>query len=179
MKIVSLIIVLSILFLSFNKPNEASSSIRFNANPSGREDIKVLNSVYETELLRFINQYRNKKGLNSLSVHPDLMRASRYHAADMAHENYHEHATHNRISNGLQRGLNTFQRISSFYDGFPNAENIAAGYGNPLAVFEAWVKSPGHKRNLLNKSATHMGVGYYRDSKSKFKNYWVFESAAQ
>ncbi|MBL6660204.1 MAG: CAP domain-containing protein [Crocinitomicaceae bacterium] len=179
MKIVSLIIVLSILFLSFNLPNEASSSIRFNANPSGREDIKVLNSVYETELLRFINQYRNKKGLNSLSVHPDLMRASRYHAADMAHENYHEHATHNRISNGLQRGLNTFQRISSFYDGFPNAENIAAGYGNPLAVFEAWVKSPGHKRNLLNKSATHMGVGYYRDSKSKFKNYWVFESAAQ
>lgn len=179
MKIVSLIIVLSILFLSFNLPNEASSSIRFNANPSGREDIKVLNSVYETELLRFINQYRNKKGLNSLSVHPDLMRASRYHAADMAHENYHEHATHNRISNGLQRGLNTFQRISSFYDGFPNAENIAAGYGNPLAVFEAWVNSPGHKRNLLNKSATHMGVGYYRDSKSKFKNYWVFESAAQ
>ena len=179
MKIVSLIIVLSILFLSFNLPNEVSSSIRFNANPSGREDIKVLNSVYETELLRFINQYRNKKGLNSLLVHPDLMRASRYHAADMAHENYHEHATHNRISNGLQRGLNTFQRISSFYDGFPNAENIAAGYGNPLAVFEAWVKSPGHKRNLLNKSATHMGVGYYRDSKSKFKNYWVFESAAQ
>lgn len=179
MKIISLIIVLSMLFLSFNTPNEAYTSIRFNANPSGREDIEVLNSVYEAELLYLINQYRNEKGLNSLSVHADLMRASRYHAADMAHENYHEHATHNRISNGLQRGLNTFQRISSFYDGFPNAENIAAGYGNPEAVFEAWVRSPGHKRNLLNKSATHMGVGYYQNLNSKFNNYWVFESGAQ
>lgn len=179
MKIISLIIVLSMLFLSFKAPNEACTSTRFNANPSGREDIKVLNLVYEAELLHLINQYRNKKGLNSLSIHDDLMRASRYHAADMAHENYHEHATHNRISNGLQRGLNTFQRISSFYDGFPNAENIAAGYGNPAAVFEAWVRSPGHKRNLLNKSATHIGVGYYQNPNSKFNNYWVFESAAE
>ena len=179
MKIISLIIVLSMLFLSFNTSNEASISIKFNTNPSGREDIEVLNSVYEAELLNLINQYRNKKGLNSLSVHADLMRASRYHAADMAHENYHEHATYNMTSNGLQRGLSTFQRISNFYKGFANTENIAAGYGNPVAVFEAWVRSPGHKRNLLNKSATHMGVGYYQNRNSKFKNYWVFESGAQ
>ena len=179
MKIISLIIVLSMLFLSFNTPNEASISIKFNTNPSGREDIEVLNSVYEAELLNLINQYRIKKGLNSLSVHRNLMRASRYHAADMAHENYHEHATYNMTSNGLQRGLSTFQRISNFYKGFPNAENIAAGYGNPVAVFEAWVRSPGHKRNLLNKSATHMGVGYYHNASSKYGNYWVFESAVQ
>lgn len=179
MKIISLFLVLSMLFLSFNTPNEASISIKFNTNPSGREDIEVLNSVYEAELLNLINQYRNKKGLNSLSVHRNLMRASRYHAADMANENYHEHATYNMTSNGLQRGLGTFQRISNFYKGFPNAENIAAGYGNPVAVFEAWVRSPGHKRNLLNKSGTHMGVGYYQNPNSKFKNYWVFESGAQ
>ncbi len=179
MKIVSLILVFSMLLLSFNAPNEVSSSIRFSANPSGMERIKVLNHSYEVELLNLINQFRNKNGLNSLSVHADLVRASRYHAADMAHENYHKHATHNRTSNGLQRGLNTFQRISSFYDGFPNAENIAAGYTSPEAVFEAWVRSPGHKRNLLNKSATHMGVGYYQNPNSEFTNYWVFESAAQ
>ena len=179
MKIISLIIVLSMLFFSFNTPNEAYTSIRFNANPSGREDIEVLNSVYEAELLYLINQYRNKKGLNSLSVHADLMRASRYHAADMAHENYHEHATHNRILNGLQRGLNTFQRISSFYDGFANTENIGAGYTSPQSVFEGWVNSPGHKKNLLNRSATHMGVGYYHNASSKYGNYWVFESAVQ
>jgi len=107
------------------------------------------------------------------------MRASRYHAADMANENYHEHATHNRTSSGLQVGISTFKRISKFYEGFANTENIAAGYNSPEEVLKGWMKSPGHKRNLFNKSATHMGVGYYHNANSKFKNYWVFESAAE
>ena len=179
MKSVQFFIILSMLLLSFTFPYEGPVSILFNANPSGKERIRVINPSYEIELTRLINQYRNKKGLKSLQVHSDLMFASRYHAADMANENYHEHATYNRNSNGLKRGFNTFQRISKFYKGFPNSENIGAGFAHPASVFEAWVKSPGHKKNLLNKSATHMGVGFYHNTSSKYKNYWVFESAAQ
>ena len=178
MKPIYLCIILSMILLSFKMPNEVFITVKFDTNPSGREHIRVLNRAYEKELIDLINQYRHKHGLNHLKVNSDLMRASRYHAADMAYEDYHEHATFNRTPNGLIREMNTFQRISNFYKGFPNAENIAAGYGGPLAVFEAWVHSPGHNKNLLNENATLMGVGYYQNFNSKFKSYWVFESAA-
>tara|TARA_B100000524_G_scaffold30603_2_gene15214 strand:- start:10423 stop:10962 length:540 start_codon:yes stop_codon:yes gene_type:complete len=179
MKSVQFFIVLSILLMSFSSPHEGPVSISFNANPSGKERIKVLNHSYEVELLEYINQYRIENGLESLRISKSLMQASRYHAADMANENYFEHATHNRNSQSLQRGISTFKRIGRFYDGFANTENIGAGYISPQSVFEGWVNSPGHKKNLLNKSATHMGVGYYHNASSKYRNYWVFESAAQ
>ena len=179
MKPIYLCIILSMVVLSFKMPNEGSVKVKFDTNPSGHEHIRVLNRAYEKELIDLINQYRHEHGLNHLKVHSDLMRASRYHAADMAYEDYHEHATFNRTPNGLKREMNTFRRISKFYKGFANTENIGAGYTSPQSVFEGWVNSPGHKKNLLNKSAPHMGVGYYYNARSKYGNYWVFESAAQ
>ena len=178
MKPIYLCIILSMVVLSFKMPNEGSVKVKFDTNPSGHEHIRVLNRAYEKELIDLINQYRHEHGLNHLKVHSDLMRASRYHAADMAYEDYHEHATFNRTPNGLKREMNTFRRISNFYKGFPNAENIAAGYGSPADVFKAWIQSPGHNRNLLNENAIRMGVGYYQNFNSKFKSYWVFETAA-
>ncbi len=179
MKSVQCFVVCSMLLFSFNLPNEEPVSVQFNTNPSGKEQVKVLNASYEKELIHLINQYRIKKGLNPLKVHPALMRASRYHAADMAIENYFEHATHNRINKQLQRGLSTFKRIKKFYGGYANTENCGAGYRTPADVFRGWVESPGHHKNLLNPYSTHIGVGYYKTQHSRYGAYWVFESAAE
>jgi len=179
MKSLPYLLVLSALLFSFNLPNEEPSSIKFNTNPSGKERIMVLNASYEIELINLINQYRKKNGLESLEVNSSLMYASRYHAADMANEDYFEHSTHNRIGNRLQRGLSTFKRIKQFYDGFANTENCGAGYSSPEAVFNGWVNSPGHNANLLNKSATHIGVGFYQTNHSAYKRYWVFVSSVE
>jgi uncharacterized protein YkwD len=179
MKSLPYLLVLSALLFSFNLPNEEPSSIKFNTNPSGKERIMVLNASYEIELINLINQYRQKNRLESLEVNSSLMQASRYHAADMANEDYFEHATHNRIGNRLQRGLSTFKRIKQFYDGFANTENCGAGYSSPEAVFNGWVNSPGHNANLLNKSATHIGVGFYQTNHSAYKRYWVFVSSVE
>jgi len=179
MKSVQYFIALSMLLFSFNLPNEEPVSVQFNTNPSGKEHIKVLNASYEKELIHLVNQYRIDKGLSPLKIHPSLMLASRYHAADMAIENYFEHATHNRINNSLKRGISTFKRINKFYDGYANTENCGAGYQTPHAVFQGWVKSPGHHANLLNKRSTHIGVGYYKTNHSKYGTYWVFASAAE
>ena len=179
MKSLPYLLVLSALLFSFNLPNEEPSSIKFNTNPSGKERIMVLNASYEIELINLINQYRQKNRLESLEVNSSLMQASRYHAADMANEDYFEHATHNRIGNRLQRGLSTFKRIKQFYDGFANTENCGAGYSSPEAVFNGWVNSPGHNANLLNKSATHICVGFYQTNHSAYKRYWVFVSSVE
>jgi uncharacterized protein YkwD len=173
------LIVLFIFSSSFSYTTNNEPSIPFHINPNGDEYIEGINNDFESRLLQLINERRRKRGLVPLELHDDLMRASRYHAADMANENYHEHATYNRGKYGLQVGMSTFKRISKFYDGFANTENIAAGYGSPEHVLIGWMQSPGHRKNLFNKSATHMGVGYYHNTQSEYGHYWVFESAVQ
>lgn len=39
------------------------------------------------------------------------------------------------------------------------AENIAVGYATPASVVKAWISSPGHRRNILDCSLRHIGVG--------------------
>jgi uncharacterized protein YkwD len=39
-------------------------------------------------------------------------------------------------------------------------ENIAKGQRTPQEVVTAWMNSPGHRANILNKRFTHIGVGF-------------------
>jgi uncharacterized protein YkwD len=39
------------------------------------------------------------------------------------------------------------------------SENIAWNPGNAQAVFNAWMGSSGHKRNILDPTVTRMGIG--------------------
>ncbi|MFN8196167.1 MAG: CAP domain-containing protein [Nocardioidaceae bacterium] len=38
-------------------------------------------------------------------------------------------------------------------------ENIAYGYATPAAVVRAWMHSPGHRKNLLNRRYKRIGLG--------------------
>ncbi len=44
------------------------------------------------------------------------------------------------------------------YTGRCSGENIAYGQATPRAVFEGWMKSPGHRANILNPSYRHIGI---------------------
>lgn len=50
------------------------------------------------------------------------------------------------------------------------AENIAYGYGSGSSVVAAWMKSPGHKKNILGSSYRQIGVGAVQDSRGVW---WV------
>lgn len=43
------------------------------------------------------------------------------------------------------------------------AENIAFGQGSPEAAVAAWMNSPGHKANILDKSLRYLGTGFGTD----------------
>ncbi|MGA9289383.1 MAG: CAP domain-containing protein, partial [Anaerobacillus sp.] len=47
-------------------------------------------------------------------------------------------------------------------------ENIAQGQQTPEAVVDAWMKSEGHRKNIMNSSFTHIGVGLAQDG-----HYWT------
>ncbi|NJR62658.1 MAG: hypothetical protein HC769_29995, partial [Cyanobacteria bacterium CRU_2_1] len=45
-------------------------------------------------------------------------------------------------------------------------ENVAQGQKTPSEVVRSWMKSPGHRQNILNPNFTEIGVGYSQ-------NYWT------
>lgn len=50
-------------------------------------------------------------------------------------------------------------------------ENIAYGYPTAAAVMKAWMHSTGHRKNILNKRFTKIGIGMARSADGT--PYWV------
>lgn len=79
-----------------------------------------------------------------------LQAAAQAHADDMARTGELSH----RGANGSTAG----SRIrSAGYNACFHAENIAFGQANTAAVFQDWMGSSGHRRNILAPEATQFG----------------------
>ena len=50
------------------------------------------------------------------------------------------------------------------------AENIAYGQNTADEVMKSWMKSSGHRQNILNKKFTYMGIGTATDKSGRI--YW-------
>ncbi|GAA1150277.1 hypothetical protein GCM10009630_55750 [Kribbella jejuensis] len=58
-------------------------------------------------------------------------------------------------------GRSPFDRMKAAgFAGGSMGENIAVGYSSPAAVVAGWMKSPGHRANILNCGYTMIGIGY-------------------
>jgi hypothetical protein len=102
-----------------------------------------------------------------------LENAARYHATDLAQDNYFDHSSYDRSGGALALICATGTRIGTYYAG-ANAwgENIAAGYSSPSSVMNAWMNSPGHRANILSTNFREIGVGYYAGG-GDYYQYWV------
>lgn len=148
------------------------TNISFQGCPTGSERVPAYNEGFEKEVLRLVNVERRKHGLPELQWNADLTRAARYHAADMAIEDYFNHTSYDRQGNRLISACDTWKRIQAFYAS-PGAENIAAGSRTPEGVMQQWMNSPGHRANILRRGLTQLGVGLYAADNSKYGYYWV------
>ena len=116
---------------------------------------------YESEVVRLVNIERQKNGLQPLAEDWQLSRVARYKSEDMRDRGYFSHTSPTYGS--------PFEMMKSFGISYRSAgENIAKGQSSPAAVVNAWMNSSGHRANILNKSFTHIGVGY-----AKSGNYWT------
>lgn len=106
----------------------------------------------ENRVVALVNQHRARAGCHPLRIDLRLVRAARGHSQDMAARGYFAHDS--------RTGVTPWQRIMA--KGYPRvsmAENIAAGQRTPAEVVGAWMRSPGHRRNILNCSMRAVGVG--------------------
>lgn len=117
-------------------------------------------SALATEVLRLTNQERARQGLAPLAHHTALASAASGHSQEMLDLGYFSHTSPTPGRSGPQDRV----RLAGVNPGLV-AENIfqASGYDvaqvAQLAV-DNWLQSPGHRRNMLDPSATHLGVGF-------------------
>ncbi|WP_084960045.1 CAP domain-containing protein [Thermoactinospora rubra] len=111
-------------------------------------------SSVEEEVVRLTNAARAQNGCGPLTHDPKLQAAAEGHSADMAAKGYFDHTSPDGRNPGDRIKAAGFSPISAW------GENIAKGYGTAAAVVDGWLKSPGHRANILNCNFTHIGVGH-------------------
>jgi uncharacterized protein YkwD len=115
------------------------------------------------QVVTLVNAERKKAKCAPLRNTPALARAARGHSADMAKYSYFSHTSRN--------GRSPWQRIRAQGYNYGSAENIAAGQSSAKSVVAAWMKSPGHRKNILNCSNKAVGVGVARGG--SYRIYWT------
>lgn len=101
-----------------------------------------------------VNAHRQSLGLNALIWDQTAADVAYAHSRDMATRGYFSHTT--------PEGLTPADRLSAAGVHFSEVgENIAFGYINAEAVFQAWMNSPDHRANIEYPGFTHHGVGRY------------------
>lgn len=119
---------------------------------------------YQNKILKYVNKERKAQKLAPLVMNEKLNKIAIIKAADMAKE---EKLSHDSKKFGM-----TFNLIKKKNIKFKSAaENIARWHDTPEFVMERWMKSKGHKDNILNKNYNEIGIGKAVDKDGK--NYWV------
>ncbi len=158
---------------------ETAAQSGFAGAPTGEEQVESSNEKFEQRVLELVNAERKKKRLKPLQMDENLQSAARYHAKDMAEEDYFDHDSYDRKGKRLVKVCETFDRIEKFAPDFSaSAENISAGDATAEEVMKSWMNSPGHKKNILNPKYTHIGIGYYKGTKG-YRHYWAQNFGAE
>ena len=128
--------------ITTSKNNTTTNKSNTNKKPSN------LSGSYQgaSGLLSLVNSTRKSAGVGNVSWSSILESAAKTRAKELA-TSY----SHTRPNGGAFYTVN-----SNVY-----AENIANGYGSVNSVHDAWVNSPGHYKNITNKSYKTMGAACY------------------
>ena len=124
-------------------------------------ETKIAYSPMENEILILINEYRNEKGLATLSKLNLISTVAETHTTYMVeigkvnHDNFPER--HEIL-------VNNAQAISV-------GENVAYGYNSAESVVNAWIKSDQHREIIEDSEFTHFGISSQNDENGR--NYFT------
>jgi len=114
-------------------------------------------SQMEKQLLDLINQERAKNNLSPLAADPELMKVARTKAEDMTKNNYFSHYSPTYGS--------PFDMMRQFGISFKAAAENIAGNSTVEGAVSAWMKSEGHRNNILNPNYNYTGIGISKSAK--------------
>ncbi|GGI29401.1 CAP domain-containing protein [Pedobacter mendelii] len=167
---------LILLFLSISviscKKNDLS--VTTNNEKPINTGLAVNTNLNNDLILKLVNDVRkagcscgssNMPAVAPLTWNNLLAAAALAHSKDMNANNYFSHTS----LDGNNAGMRI---IAAGYQWTTYGENIAAGQPNEQAVFDAWINSEGHCKNIMNANFKEMAVA--KDGK-----YWTQEFGRQ
>jgi uncharacterized protein YkwD len=132
------------------EPSDAERGTEVGAAAESCTGGQVNLSSNEKRMLELHNKTRADRRLPRLCVHPALQKAARAHSREMISKD--------RFSHG-----NVGQRLKKFgYRWSTYGENILRDPGSrdsEESLFKLWMKSSGHRANILEKSFREVGIG--------------------
>lgn len=108
------------------------------------------------------NAMRRREGLKPLVANPRLMRAAQLHAEQMAERS--------KMSHDLPgaRYPTPRDRLDAVaYHWRAYAENVSWNQRSASEAVEGWMRSPGHRANILSDEYTEIGGGFARNAKGE------------
>jgi uncharacterized protein YkwD len=143
-------------------PRPAPPSSTSRPAPATSEPAPAGTSV-AGQVLTLVNAERAEAGCEPVTLDDRLTKAAAGHSRDMAADDFFSHDS--------QDGRSFGDRIEAAGYPAPRSENIAAGQPTPAAVMDAWMHSPDHEANILDCTATQMGVA--AATGGEFGTYWT------
>ena len=157
LKSLSIISTFFILLAAGNSIAEASFQQKKELS-SPAKDIALI----EKEIFELLNKERQKHGLAILRLSQPLTLLARKHSQDMA--------AHENLGHLSSSGENYTDRLVE--DGFyfmKNGENVARSDSfSAKLIHEGFMKSPGHRENILDPEFDEVGIGAVRSEKKVY-----------
>jgi len=109
-------------------------------------------AILPENIISLTNESRKNFGLKALEANSVLSQAAQAKASDMAKKGYFAHTSPD--------GRVPWDFIKAAgYEYIMAGENLAVNFIQAESVSEAWMNSPTHKANILNKNFEEIGIG--------------------
>lgn len=123
--------------------------------------VRTQQEAFADEVLKLVNAERAKAGASKLRMNAGLTKAANKRAVEL----------YTKFSHTRPNGSQWYTVLKEYGVSYSVcAENIAYNYDTPKEVVAGWMKSSGHKKNILNPKYTKIGIGYYQKGD---RIYWV------
>lgn len=114
------------------------------------------------EVLELVNKARADAGLAALELDPALCGAAQIRAKECVGSFSHTRPNGTKYKTAISEA-----GVVSNYTG----ENVATGHTSAKQVVDAWMKSEGHRANILNDKFTKLGVGFEPNTGNRYRGY--------
>lgn len=153
-----------------NKPESKPETEKPNVKPENKPENKPeaekpgsgQTATQAAEIVRLVNEERARAGLSPLTIDRNMEKAGMVRAKEIVNSFSHTRPNGTSFATALKEQGVTYRGAG---------ENIAWGQKSAQAVMDAWMKSPGHRANILDAKYTKIGVAHYQNSQGT--NYWV------
>ncbi len=164
MKAITIWAIAALLAVTFSLPS-AWGQLRTQSGALSKHAGITHPKDLERRIFQLTNEARRKNGLLALEADDGLACKAREKSDDMLKNNYFSHTSPSgkTFQDRLQE-----EEPASFKTMFKAGENIYMGNRfdyqvdvptQARLIVDGWMTSPGHRRNMLDPSYTHLGIG--------------------